>query len=99
MQEGKKNPRSTAVILDIIHIVTGLLVTICTILAFVNPEQNRIMFPVIFALAAFLNGVNGCVRLKNSRRNTKMKIAGIAQCAGAAVLLVFCVVSMVSIWR
>ena len=39
-QEKKKNPRNTAMMLDMLHIVVGVLVVACTVLAFVNPERN-----------------------------------------------------------
>ena len=51
-QEKKRNPRSAALILDLLHIVIGILVVICAILAFLDPEGNSILFPVIFWLAA-----------------------------------------------
>ena len=39
-QEKKRNPRSAALILDLLHIVIGILVVICAILAFLDPEGN-----------------------------------------------------------
>ena len=33
-QEKKRNPRNAALILDLLHIVIGILVVICAILAF-----------------------------------------------------------------
>lgn len=45
-QEKKRNPRSAALILDLLHIVIGILVVICAILAFLDPEGNSILFPV-----------------------------------------------------
>lgn len=44
-QEKKRNPRSAALILDLLHIVIGILVVICAILAFLDPEGNSILFP------------------------------------------------------
>ena len=45
-QEKKKNPRNTAMMLDMLHIVVGVLVVACTVLAFVNPERNSFLFPM-----------------------------------------------------
>ena len=71
-QEKKRNPRSAALILDLLHIVIGILVVICAILAFLDPEGNSILFPVIFWLAALLNGiVGGADTIKRSRRGER----------------------------
>ena len=72
-QEKKKNPRNTAMMLDMLHIVVGVLVVACTVLAFVNPERNSFLFPVIFWLAALLNGVNGWNRFQNGGRTEKSR--------------------------
>ena len=72
-QEKKRNPRSAALILDLLHIVIGILVVICAILAFLDPEGNSILFPVIFWLAALLNGIVGGFRLKMSGHDKKKR--------------------------
>ena len=59
LREKKRNPRSMAMILDMLHIVVGILVVVCVVLAFLDPVKNRILFPAVFWLASFLNGVNG----------------------------------------
>ena len=59
-QEKKRNPRNAALILDLLHIVIGILVVICAILAFLDPEGNSILFPVIFWLIEY----SGLCRLK-----------------------------------
>ena len=92
-QEKKKNPRNTAMMLDMLHIVVGVLVVACTVLAFVNPERNSFLFPVIFWLAALLNGVNGWNRFQNGGRGAA------ALWAVAAFLFVIGLLSAVSIWR
>ena len=98
-QEKKRNPRSTALILDLLHIVIGILVVICAILAFLDPEGNSILFPVIFWLAALLNGIVGGFRLKMSGHDKK-KQAGVAvQCLLAVILTILGVLSAISIWR
>lgn len=98
-QDKKKNPRNIAMMLDILHIVVGVLVVICAVLAFLNPEKNQFLFPVIFCLAALLNGVNGWNRLQTGGRDKKKKAGGISQCVVAGVLLLIGVLSAVSIWR
>ena len=50
-QERKRNHRNEAMMLDLLHIVIGILVVICAVLAFLEPEKNQFLFPVIFWLA------------------------------------------------
>lgn len=76
MQEKKRNPRNAALILDLLHIVIGILVVICAILAFLDPEGNSILFPVIFWLAAVLNGVMGGFRIRMSGHDRKKQAGG-----------------------
>lgn len=53
LREKKRNPRSMAMILDMLHIVVGILVVVCVVLAFLDPAKNRILFPAVFWLASF----------------------------------------------
>lgn len=99
MQEKKRNARSAALILDLMHIIIGILVVICAALAFLNPEKNQILFPVIFCLAALLNGLNGRYRLLSGGRSKKAIAAGVAQCIVGVFLLVIGIVSAISIWK
>lgn len=98
-QETKPNPRSAALILDLLHIVIGILVVICAILAFLDPEGNSILFPVIFWLAALLNGIVGGFRLKMSGHDKKKQAGGAVQCLLAVILTILGVLSAISIWR
>ena len=91
-QEKKRNPRNAALILDLLHIVIGILVVICAILAFLDPEGNSILFPVIFWLAAVLNGVMG-------GHDRKKQAGGAAQCLLAVILTILGALSAISIWR
>ena len=98
-QEKKRNPRSAALILDLLHIVIGILVVICAILAFLEPEGTSILFPVIFWLAALLNGIVGGFRLKMSGHDKKKQAGGAVQCLLAVILTILGVLSAISIWR
>ena len=98
-QEKKSNPRSAALILDLLHIVIGILVVICAILAFLDPEGNSILFPVIFWLAALLNGIVSGFRLKMSGHDKKKQAGGAVQCLLAVILTILGVLSAISIWR
>lgn len=98
-QEKRKNPRNTALMLDMLHIFVGIFVVICAILAFLNPEKHQFLFPLIFLMAAVLNGVNGWFRLRDSGRDKKQKMGALAVCCVAGVLFLIGTVSAISIWR
>jgi len=97
--EKKRNPRNTALMLDLLHIAVGVLVVVCVVLAFIDPDRNRFLFPVIFWLAAFLNSVNGWHRIRSSGRDNKKKAGGGLLCAAGALLAAVGILSAVSIWR
>lgn len=85
--------------MDWIHICIGLLVVILAVFAFLNPEDNRFLFPIIFLLAAVLNVINGIYRFRLSGREKKKKLAAVMQLILAAVLVAVMVVSAITIWR
>lgn len=99
VQDKKRSPRNVAFLLDLLHIVVGILVTVCAVLAFLDPERNRFLFPVIFLLAALLNGVNGYHKLKQSGRDKKKKAGSMVLCVIAGILFLTGIVSALSIWR
>lgn len=99
VQDKKRSPRNVAFLLDLLHIVVGILVTVCAVLAFLDPEKNRFLFPVIFLLAALLNGVNGYHKLKQSGRDKKKKAGSMVLCMIAGILFLTGIVSALSIWR
>ena len=47
------------VFLDVLHLVTGIIIVIMGMLAFVNPAENSGLFPLVFSLAAILSRVSG----------------------------------------
>jgi Co/Zn/Cd efflux system component len=98
-QERKRNHRNEAMMLDLLHIVIGILVVICAVLAFLEPEKNQFLFPVIFWLAGLLNGASGWYRLKNSGRDKKRKVNGVILCMLAVILVLVGVASAISIRR
>ena len=98
-QARRNSPRNTSLILDWVHIITGALVVIMAVAAFVDPEDNMILFPVIFFLASALNMVNGVYRYQQSGRDKRKKASAMGLIVIAVFLLVVMVVSAFSIWR
>lgn len=98
-KEKKKNPRNAALLLDLMHIVIGSVIVVLAVLAFLNPEQNQVLFPLVFWLAAIFNGVNGNMKLRGSSRDRKKKLAGAALCILSCALTLLGILSAWSIWR
>lgn len=98
-QARRNSPRNTSLILDWVHIITGALVVIMAVAAFVDPEDNMILFPVIFFLASALNMVNGVYRYQQSGRDKRKKASAMGLIVIAVFLLVVMVVSAFSICR
>ncbi|MCI9595454.1 MAG: hypothetical protein HFG51_15290 [Lachnospiraceae bacterium] len=94
-----RSSRNLGYFLDLLHIGIGSIIVILAVLSFLNAENNLVLFPVIFMLAAVLNLVNGWVKIRQSGRDKK-------KIAGGAGLLLFGVglvllsgVSALSIWK
>ena len=59
LQEKRKKSANIAFALDMLHIVVGILIVIFAVLAFLNPDENRILFPVIFLLPMAMTAIAG----------------------------------------
>lgn len=92
------SPRKLGTILDIAHIVIGILVIIMAFFAFLSPERYMVLFPLIFLLASALNLITGCFLLKMYPRIKKKKASGIAYVIVGSLIAVLCILSAVSIW-
>lgn len=84
--------------LDMFHLITGILVVIMGLLAFLNPERYKVLFPAVFFLAAALNAASGMFELKARGRAKKKKGGGVLHMALAAGLAFVGILSAVSIW-
>lgn len=98
-QENRKSQRAAEFVMNITHIVIGVIIVILAVLAFLNPDENMLLFPVIFLLAAVLNLVNGVNRMRHSSREKKKKLSGALLLLFGCGLLGLSVVSALSIWR
>ncbi len=98
-QERKKGRRNAALLMDAVHIVFGALIVLLAVITFLNPEGNQILLPVIFALAAVLNVINGIHKFRISGRSTRKKAASAAQLLLVLLLILVAVISAISIWR
>ncbi len=98
--QGKgRNPRNTAIMMDWVHIIIGVLIVALAVIIFLNPEENQMFFPAVFLLAAVLNIFNGVHKYRRSGRDKKKKVFSVFQFLLALLLLAVMAVSAVSIWR
>ena len=98
LQEKRKNGRNSTFGLDILHIVVGILIVIFAVLAFLKPDENRILFPAIFLLASILNFVNGYDRFQKGRGRKKQRMSGAVLMSAGVGLFLLCVLSALTIW-
>ena len=47
-----RNERRAGVFLDMAHLILGIAIVIFAVLSFISPEGNRMLFPLVFLLAA-----------------------------------------------
>lgn len=94
----KRNPRTSAFIFDIFHIMIGILIVGMAILCFLNPIEYEFLFVLIFLLAAILNIANSIVRLKENQRKKKQKISGVLLFIFGILLLVLSFISFICLF-
>lgn len=97
--QSKRTDRHSGLFLDIFHLVTGILIVVMGLLAFIQPQRYEILFPLVFLAGAALNGVTGFFELKIKGRSKKRKRSGMFHMVITVFLLVVSVLSAVSIWR
>lgn len=92
------SPRKLGTILDITHIVIGVLIVSMAFFAFLSPDRYQFLFPLIFLLAAALNLISGCFLLKMYPRMKKKKASAVLYLIVGFLITVLFLVSAVSIW-
>ena len=97
-QDKKKNPRNTAVFLDVIHIVLGIVIVVLPVITFISPEDHMMMFPLIFFAGAALNLITGAVHIRGVHEK-RIRRTGYFQTVLGVLLLLLTMISAISIWR
>lgn len=94
-----RSSRRLGFFLDLLHISIGSVIAILAVISFLNAENNLVLFPVIFMLAAVLNLVNGWVKIRQSGRDKKRMAGGAALILFGIALVLLSGISAFSIWR
>ncbi|WP_124066598.1 DUF6637 family protein [Clostridium sp. E02] len=98
IQERGRNLRNASMIVDLAHIVVGILIVVLGVISFLNPEDHMLLFPAIFFLAGMLNLINGIYKIKLGGREKRKKAAGMIALLFGVLLLFLTLISAVSIW-
>ena len=99
LNQKNKNPRSVQLLGDIAHILICICIVALAVLAFLDPAGNSMVYPVIFFLAAVLNGMEAAGKLRRGSKKKNQKAAGLVFALAAFALLILTAVSAVSVWR
>lgn len=84
--------------LDLFHIVLGLALLVMAVLAFVDPNINMVLFPLIFFTAAAIKLVSqGYLIYLLEKEKKKVTKAAVGLIPGLLMLIIG-IISAVSIW-
>ncbi len=95
---GSYSPRKLGTIIDMAHIIIGLLVMIMACFAILRPARYMILFPVIFFLASVLSLFNSWFMFATYQRNPRKRAAGIMYLVIGLLIFALFVISAISIW-
>ena len=62
--------RQPSRMLDMVHIIIGIVIVVMAVMAFIDPTENMVLFPLIFFAAAILKIVSGANTILNAKRAT-----------------------------
>lgn len=79
-------------ILDILNILLGVGVVVLAVMAFINTDNNKWLFPIIFMMGGVMNLFTGIKAMMTDRKAT-----GIVSVVAAAVLAVISIMSYIAI--
>ncbi len=95
---GSYSPRKLGTIIDMAHIIIGLLVMIMACFAILRPARYMVLFPVIFFLASVLSLFNSWFLFATYQRNPRKRAAGILYLVIGLLIFALFVISAISIW-
>lgn len=93
-----KNPRTYQMMVDVLHVLICICIVVLAVLAFLNPAEYQVVYPIIFFLAAVLNAIEASSKLRRDNKGKNHKAASFGFGLVALVLLILTVVSAMSVW-
>ncbi len=90
--------KSTGRQLDILHIVLSAAVIVMAVIAFLNPGENKMLFPFIFFFASAIRLGSVVITMRSEEHGRRLKGQDMIDLLIGAVLLILAIVSAKSIW-
>ena len=84
--------------LDILHIILGIVIFVMAVMAFLRPEENMVLFPLIFFTAAFMRIITSIHTFRIADHDRKVNLQAILQLVFGLLLTATGIVSAISIW-
>lgn len=97
MSENRKRSGEKWTIFQTVHIVVGIVIIVMSIIAFINPNDNRLVFPTIFALAAFLSFMRFMNHMRLYSAEKKQVIYGLIDGFIALFLTVLVIIAVITL--
>lgn len=85
--------------IEVIHILFGIVIVVMAVLAFTDPEENMVLFPLIFLFSAALKLISGFYRFRQAEHDRKKTTSAAAEIIFGILILGVGIISIVSIWR
>ena len=95
---GSYSPRKLGTIIDMAHIVIGILIMIMAFFAILRPARYMFLFPLIFFLASVLSLLNSWFLFTAYKRNAGKKVSAVIYSIVGVVLFALFIISVISIW-
>ena len=95
---GSYSPRKLGTIIDMAHIIIGILIMIMAFFAILMPARYMFLFPLIFFLASVLSLLNSWFLFTAYKRNTGKKASAVIYAVVGVLLFVLFVISVISVW-
>ena len=80
--------RQPSRMLDMVHIIIGIVIVVMAVMAFIDPTENMVLFP--------LSGANTILNAKRAHEHTSPQ--GTIELAVGILIAVLGVLSAVSVW-
>lgn len=94
----KNGSRGDDFSLMLVNIILGVILVVMAFMAFLNPEENMVLFPLIFFAAAAMRFSNAVYGFLTTNHEKKWKSGGIRDMILGIIILVIGIVSAVGVW-
>ena len=82
-----------------VHIIIGIVIVVMAVMAFIDPTENMVLFPLIFFAAAILKIVSGANAILGAKRaHEHSSTQGTIELIVGMLIAALGVVSAVSVW-